>query len=215
MPYKAVIFDLDGVLTDTSTYHFKAWKELVLPLGIELEETFEPQLRGISRLDSLRHILNTYQPQHRYKELDIQKLAHKKNDHYLTLIKAMTPHDLYEGVRPLLDFLVAEGLKIGLASASLNAPFLLEALGITHYFNHVSNPLNHKSKPDPGLFLEALNAFNLKPSEALGVEDASAGITAIKAAGIGALGIGEADELKAADFIYPTLKAVPFSLFTS
>ncbi len=54
---KAVIFDLDGVITDTAEYHFIAWKQLAEELGITFDRAFNEQLKGVSRMESLERIL--------------------------------------------------------------------------------------------------------------------------------------------------------------
>jgi beta-phosphoglucomutase len=209
---KAVIFDLDGVLTDTSTYHFVAWKETVASVGIELEASFEPELRGISRFDSIKKITDVYLPNPSFKTSQLESLAAKKNEVYLEKIKTMTQADLYPGVLELFEALKHKGLLLGLASASLNASMLIEKLGIINYFSHVSNPSLHPSKPDPGLFIEGLKALHVSPEHALGVEDAPAGIAAIKAAQMKAIGIGDPKTLKA-DVVFKTIADIPYYLF--
>jgi beta-phosphoglucomutase len=209
---KAVIFDLDGVLTDTSTYHFAAWKETVASVGITLEDTFEPQLRGISRFDSIQKITAFYLPKTPFTKTQLETLAAQKNEVYLKKIKTMTKADLFPGVIELFETLKRKGILLSLASASLNAPLLIEKLGIKDYFTHVSNPTLHPSKPHPGLFLEGLEALKVSSEEAIGIEDAPAGITAIKAAQMKAIGIGDLKTLKA-DFVFSTLADIPHDLF--
>lgn len=50
---RAVIFDLDGVITDTAEYHYLAWKALAEDLGISFTREFNEELKGVSRMDSL------------------------------------------------------------------------------------------------------------------------------------------------------------------
>lgn len=207
---KAVIFDLDGVLTETSSYHFAAWNDLAATLNFQCEESFEPSLRGISRLDSLRLMLKTYRPDLVYTDEELKTWAAIKNDIYLARIKSMTPDDLFDGVLPLFDQLKADGVKIALASASLNGPLLLESLGIRSYFDHLVDPSMYPSKPHPGLFEDPLKVFDLRPDEAIGIEDAPAGIEAIKAAGLKAIGIGHPHDLKDADLIVSAFKDIPY-----
>ncbi len=57
MMLKAVIFDLDGVITDTAHLHFLAWRTVAQEIGISIDETFNEELKGISRMDSLQRIL--------------------------------------------------------------------------------------------------------------------------------------------------------------
>ena len=57
MTWRGIIFDLDGVLCFTDQYHYKAWKELAGREGIYFDETVNNRLRGISRMDSLKIIL--------------------------------------------------------------------------------------------------------------------------------------------------------------
>lgn len=52
-----VIFDLDGVITDTAEYHYRAWKELAKRVGITIDREFNENLKGVSRMDSLEQIL--------------------------------------------------------------------------------------------------------------------------------------------------------------
>ena len=54
---QAVIFDLDGVVTDTSELHYRAWKRLADEEGVAFDRTANEQLRGVSRRDSLRILL--------------------------------------------------------------------------------------------------------------------------------------------------------------
>lgn len=60
MKYKAVIFDLDGVICHTDRYHYQAWKQVAEELGVYFDEEINNRLRGISRMESLEIILENY-----------------------------------------------------------------------------------------------------------------------------------------------------------
>ncbi len=51
--FKGVLFDLDGVITDTAEFHYRAWQKLGQEIGITIDRTFNEQLKGVSREDSL------------------------------------------------------------------------------------------------------------------------------------------------------------------
>ena len=126
MSFKAVLFDLDGVITDTAEYHYLAWKKLAEELGISIDRQFNEQLKGVSRDDSLRRILA-----HGGKtvtDTEFKQLTDRKNANYLEMIQAVRPADVYPGILSLLQDLRANGKKIALASASKNGPFLLMRL---------------------------------------------------------------------------------------
>jgi beta-phosphoglucomutase len=208
--FAAVIFDLDGVLTDTARFHYLAWKKMASGLGITIDEAFNETLKGIDRMTSLDLIL-----QHGKVQLPLaekERLAHQKNEHYKELTASMTRKDLLPGALERLDELRKLGVKISLASASKSAPAILEALGISGYFDSVANPaLVAQGKPAPDIFLLAAAPLGVRPEECLGVEDAEAGVAAIKAAGMQALGVGDPKVLAAADHVVPGLDTFQFA----
>ncbi len=202
--FKAVIFDLDGVLTDTAHYHFLAWKALADSLDIPFDETFNEQLKGIDRMGSLEMILARSSRSHTQVEKIL--LAERKNLHYQKLIESMSPDDLLPGALATLNAIREADLTTGLASASKNAATVLERLGITDWFDYIVDTRTIKNgKPDPEIFLNAAENLAVSPAQCLGVEDSTAGIHAIKTAGMYALGIGDAAVLTEADRVIPGL----------
>ena len=196
--FDAVIFDLDGVLTDTAHYHYMAWKRLADSLGIAFDEAANEHLKGIDRMGSLDLILGDAAPAYSIERK--LALADEKNDHYRQLIATMSPADLLPGARAALHAVRAAGLKTGLASVSKNASTVLERLGITNLFDDIVDAATIvRSKPDPEIFLTAAAHLAVDPPRCLGVEDAIAGVRAIKAAGMTALGIGDPAVLVEAD----------------
>lgn len=196
----AVLFDLDGVLTDTAHAHFVAWKRLADTLGIPFDEVANEELKGVDRMGSLDRILARG---HRtVGEDERQALAARKNDWYLAAIADFSAADLYAGARAALESVRAAGLGTALVSASRNAPALIAAMGIADLFDTVVDPASvAHGKPAPDIFLAAARALGVEPAACLGVEDASAGIAAIHAAGMTALGIGPRAALQDADAI--------------
>ncbi|MDT2739827.1 beta-phosphoglucomutase [Enterococcus canintestini] len=197
---KGFIFDLDGVITDTAKYHFIAWRDLGAEIGVAVDLKFNEQLKGISRMDSLDRILA-----HGGKENDFtmdqkEALAAKKNTHYVELLQSLTPQDLLPGVKEFLDAANAKQIPCAIASASKNAPFILEKLGVIDQFAGIVDPATlHKGKPDPEIFVKAAELLNIKPEEAVGFEDAQAGIDGIKACGMYAVGVLSGEPLHGAD----------------
>ena len=197
---EAVIFDLDGVITDTAEYHFLAWKQLADELGLPFNREINERLKGVSRSDSLAIILE--QGNLALTEEEKQTLTTRKNEHYKTMIEAMTPEQMLPNIRELLQALKQSGLKLAIASASENAPKVLERLEIIDMFDAVVNPRSaRKGKPDPELFLLASEMLGIYPTHCLGVEDSFAGITAIKDARMPAIGIGDSSVLSEADYV--------------
>lgn len=198
---EAVIFDLDGVITDTAEYHYLAWKQLGEELDIPFDREFNETLKGVSRTDSLERILTLGGKQDAFTEQEKVALATKKNDHYVTLIQHISEQDLLPGIIAFLDEIRATGLKIGMASASKNALTVVEALGVRHYFDDIVDAATvAQSKPHPEVFLRAAEALGVEPARCIGVEDAAAGITAIHAAGMYAVGVGPETTLHEADY---------------
>lgn len=198
---EAVIFDLDGVITDTAEYHYLAWKQLGEELNIPFDRDFNETLKGVSRTDSLERILTLGGKQDAFTEQEKTALTTKKNDHYVTLIQHISEQDLLPGIIAFLDEIRAAGLKIGMASASKNALSVVEALGVRHYFDDIVDAATvAQSKPHPEVFLRAAEALGVEPARCIGVEDAAAGITAIHAAGMYAVGVGPEMTLHEADY---------------
>ncbi|MCA6771789.1 beta-phosphoglucomutase [Enterococcus faecium] len=194
--FKGVLFDLDGVITDTAEFHYRAWRKLGQEIGITIDHTFNEQLKGVSREDSLSLLLAYGGKEHSFSKEEFAELAKRKNDYYLEMIQTIEPKDVFPGVVPLLDSLKEEKIKIALASASKNGPFLLEKMGLTPYFDAIVDPAEATNgKPAPDIFLLAAKAVGLKAEECIGIEDAQAGIQAILSSGAQPIGVGRAEDL--------------------
>ena len=202
---KGLIFDLDGVLTDSARFHLGAWNNLAKELGITLTDDQLDALRGISRMDSLNMILKFGGQENKYTEAEKEKFAAEKNEKFVEQVQTMTPKDILPGIMQLLDDAKAQGLKMVIASASKNAPTILNRLGIMDRFDGIVDPATlSKGKPDPEIYIKAQELAGLKADEVISFEDAKAGVEAIKAAGQFAVGIGDKELLKEADYIVPT-----------
>ena len=194
------IFDLDGVITDTAKFHYQAWKALADSLGIPIDETFNETLKGISRMDSLDRILAHGHRENAFTPAEKEALAQQKNDHYVQLLEHLTTEDVLPGVVPLLQQAQARHIPCALASASKNAPLILEKLGVRAYFATIVDPDSlSKGKPDPEIFLAAADSIGVLPQNAIGFEDAQSGIDGLKAAGIYAVGLSASQPLIGAD----------------
>ncbi|MBC1416685.1 beta-phosphoglucomutase [Listeria innocua] len=188
---KGVVFDLDGVITDTAHYHYLAWKKTAESIGIEFDEAFNENLKGVSRIDSLLLILKKDGRENDFTEEQIEALAADKNEFYVSLLEEITPADVLPGIKELIVDLKKQNLKCSIASVSKNARTVLSALEMEQEFDYIVDAAKiTKSKPDPEIFVEACRGLGLEPSEVVGIEDAQAGIEAINAAGIVSVGVG-------------------------
>lgn len=202
---KAVIFDLDGVITDSAAYHYLAWKSLAEELGIPFDEQYNEKLKGISRMESLELILKNSSSGVQYSMQQKEALAEKKNDLYKELIRQISPADILPGISDFLKELKENRIKAALASVSRNAPFILGQLGLESMFDYVADAAAvPNAKPFPDIFLAGMQAFGLQPQECIGVEDARAGIEAIHRAGMLAVGVGTPEEMEEADLVTTT-----------
>ncbi|EAC9603361.1 beta-phosphoglucomutase [Listeria monocytogenes] len=188
---KGVVFDLDGVITDTAHYHYLAWKKTAESIGIEFDEAFNENLKGVSRIDSLLLILRKDGRENDFTEEQIEALAADKNEFYVSLLQEITPADVLPGIKELIVDLKKQNLKCAIASVSKNARAVLSALEMEQEFDYIVDAAKiTKSKPDPEIFVEACRGLGLETSEVVGIEDAQAGIEAINAAGIVSVGVG-------------------------
>ena len=199
MQYKAVIFDLDGVLVFTDKYHYLAWKKLADKLGIEFTEKDNDRLRGLSREESLDIILEKYKGEPISPEKKKEYLE-EKNNTYRESLGEMNRGDVSDQVRQTLKKLKDAGYRLAIGSSSKNTAYILERCELTDCFEAVSDgTMITRSKPDPEVFLKAAELLSENPADCLVVEDADAGVTAAHAAGMDVAAIGAATASGRAD----------------
>lgn len=190
---KGILFDLDGVLTDTAEYHYLAWKRLADELGLAFDQRDNERLKGVDRLRCLDIILELGGADRARLHLgaeEKQALAARKNRYYQELIAGITPADLLPGIPKFLESAGRRGLRTAVASASRNAPFVLRRLGLERSFDYVADAAAvARAKPDPEIFLVCARALGFEPEACIGIEDSQAGIQAIRSAGMFSVGI--------------------------
>jgi beta-phosphoglucomutase len=193
----AVLFDLDGVLTDTADLHYRSWKILAEELDVPFDRQANEALRGVSRMQSLELMLGAHTD--RFTLEQKQAIADRKNEEYQRLVGEMTPDDLFAGVRTLLVQLRAGGAKIAVASASKNCQIVVDQLALRDLVDAVVDGHDApKSKPDPQVFQVAAEQIGVPAERCVVVEDAEAGVAAGLAAGMKVIGIGPAERVGAA-----------------
>ncbi len=206
--YKALLFDLDGVIVETAHLHYLAWKRLA---NEKLDSDFTPEfnetLKGVSRMDSLDLILkNAGKTLDQATKLEYATL---KNDWYLELASQMTADEILPGIAEFFRQIKTTDLKIGLGSVSKNAKMILERVEMLQDFDAIiDGTCISKGKPDPEVFLKGAEAFGFSPDECVVFEDAVAGVEAGKSAGMKVVGIGQPEVLTKADVVFKDLTEV-------
>ncbi len=204
-PNRAFIFDLDGVITETSEYHFMAWKTVCKKIGYDLSRKKNEELKGVNRNKCLDMIMEWGKI--RLSEKEIESLLEAKNNIYKDYIKDLNENDVCEGVLNFINDAIKNNIKIALYSASRNAKRILCQLKIIDLFtviidgNNVSN-----AKPDPEGFKIAADLTKTNTKDCVVFEDSISGIEGANKLNMYTVGIGSRDVLKNADVVYKGFK---------
>ena len=206
--FDAVLFDLDGVITDTAAIHRACWKETFdayLAARAEARgERFRPfddedylrYVDGRPRYDGVRGFLASRgielpegEPSDPGDAETVCGLGNRKNDRVAPAISEKGV-DVFPGSVAWLEQLRAEGFRTALVSASANAATVLEVAGLLGAFEVridgvVLAAEGIAGKPAPDSFLEAARRLGVAPARAVVVEDARAGVAAARAGNFG------------------------------
>ncbi len=198
MDIRDLLFDCDGVIVSTEINHFVAWKKIAESLGISLSESDYEFLKGLSRPDLLKKILEIGDKSISPDRFD--SLLMLKNNLYFESIQGLTQADLLPGILDLVTKAKRCGLKLGVGSSSKNAKYLLNLLAIDHFFDIIidGNDVNFP-KPNPEVFLKGARGLGLDPNQCIVFEDAISGIQAAKDGGFYAVGVGNVHLSQIAD----------------
>lgn len=187
--YKAVIFDLDGVIVSTDECHYEAWKMLADEENIYFDREINQRLRGVSRMESLEIILERAEKE--YTEEEKLEMATRKNGYYVEKIESLDDSSILCGAIDFVNRAKKDGLKVAIGSSSKNTAAILKQTGCSEVFDAVADGNDIKrSKPAPDVFLVAAEKLGIDPKDCMVVEDAEAGVEAALAAGMDVLAVG-------------------------
>lgn len=191
-PRRGIIFDLDGVLTDTAELHYQAWQRLADEEGLAFDRARNDALRGVSRADSLRLVLDG-------RAVDDETFAAmlaRKNDYYVAGLDDLGPNDALEGAVGLVVDAKRRDWLVAIGSSSRNARTVLKRLGLIDLFDAIADGASaSNAKPAPDIFLAAATMMGVAPADCVVVEDAASGVDAGLAAGMTVVGVGPADRV--------------------
>jgi alpha,alpha-trehalase len=235
--FDAVIFDLDGVITDTASVHRAAWKQMFDPWLASRasregedhrsfsEEDYYRDVDGKPRYDGVSSFLASRgislargQPRDSPTAETICGLGNRKDELFLALLRRNGVFAFPSSI-DLLRRLRTEGTRTGIISASRNCVQVLDAAGVVELFDTRvdgidAEALGLQGKPSPAVFLEAATRLGAEPRRAAVVEDALAGVEAGRRGGFGlVIGVdraGHGEELRerGADIVVADLSAV-------
>jgi len=199
---KAVIFDLDGVISDTQRLHFEVDVEILKRKGIDFPLKGIKKYAGVSDREFFRELVFKKK---KFSEKEMEKIIEMK---YETLFKKMEGNlKPIKGVIELIKRLKRNSFKLAVASSSPEKAvnFVLSSFKIKKYFDVIlSREDVVRAKPDPEIYLKAAKLLKLKPEDCLVIEDSPSGIKAAKLAGMKCIAIAttlKKEQLKRADKI--------------
>jgi HAD superfamily hydrolase (TIGR01509 family) len=184
MRTKALLFDFDGLILDTETPEYQVWQAIYREHGFELPDEEWGKIiggYGISRFDAAEHL--SLLSQGRLDSVSLRD-RHRSESHAITIAQSVLP-----GVMDYLHEAKRLGLKLAIASSSPHSWVDTHAqrLGVFDYFDEVicaDEVAPGRTKPNPDLFLTALDRLKVRANEAIVFEDSPNGVRAARSAGI-------------------------------
>ena len=208
LPFKGVIFDMDGTLIASTEADFLAWKSTFTDYGRELTyDTYFPML-GMKSQDVIKKIL-------KLNGEEVDQALSRKMAHFEEIIN-MNGIEPIPHAEDLLKKLHHLPIKIALATSSrkMKMKLVMKKLDFLKYFDEaVTGEEVHNSKPHPDIFLLAAKKLNLPPEDCVVVEDAASGVTAAKSAGMKCIAITTTHnkaQLEHADVVIDTFEEIDF-----
>lgn len=185
MVAKGYIFDMDGVVVDNHTFHFKAWMEFARKHRFELnEKIYRESFNGKTNKDLFQMIFNDP------SEDEMRAYADEKEGLYQNLyLPEMKPH---LGLLDFLSELKAKRKRVALGTSAppANVDFILDHLSLRKYFDViVDGTMVTKGKPDPEVYRQASARLGLEPRDCIVFEDALLGLEAGQRAGCEIIGV--------------------------
>lgn len=182
MPFKAALFDMDGVIVDTEPLHRKAYFEMFKHYDLKVSDELYNSFTGNATLKVCQDLINHF-------ELNChpQELIDKKRERFKHLFDTDDEFDLIPGVRKLIENYHQNGIKMVLASsASRNTiNWVFDRFALKDYFiDALSGAELKASKPHPEIFQLAAKKAEEPVENCIVIEDSTNGIKAAHAAGI-------------------------------
>jgi HAD superfamily hydrolase (TIGR01509 family) len=176
----ALIFDFDGLIIDTEEPIYRSWAEVYAANGVSLP--FEQWVKTVGSNNQEFH------PQRHLEERLGRPLTQEEIDRRIARrVELVLAKPLLPGVADLARAAKAQGMKVGVASSSSRdwVRGHLERLGILDLFDCVcSRDDVVKVKPEPDLYMSALECLGVGAGEAVAIEDSPNGIRSAKRAGL-------------------------------
>ena len=182
MIFKAIIFDMDGVLADTEPFYQEIERNLFERLHLNIDETEHESFKGVAA-DRMWAILKEKYP----LAWSLDELMHLTTSEVLPFFLGLEKIDLYEGIRELITEFAFHDIPVALASSSYPEVIriILEKTRLAPFFKVVVNSeMAGASKPDPAIFLLAADQLGVTCADCLVIEDSANGIRAAKKAGM-------------------------------
>lgn len=198
---KAVIFDMDGVISDTQTLQSKVEEEILKEFRIKLSaEEITRKYGGFSDKEFFEKIFSEYGI-----EVNISKVIQRKWKQVMNLLNGyVTP---MPGAKELINELKKHNIKLAVASSSPRkfVELVLSSLGIKDKFDVIisSEDVDDKSKPDPSIFLKTAKILNVAPDDCVVIEDSLNGMLAAKRAGMKCIGLIKSNNCENSHKKYP------------